>query len=321
MSYGNDGTISINFQNSYGTPVTTSNHFIPFIEESVTPEIEDLVSANMSGIFDEGPSYRGKETIGGDIVADINMDTMGTFCRAMFGPATVVTSGSLVTHTFKPVVTDWDQYAANQPFTLLKDFAEGGSAHAYSNLVASKLEFSVGNGEFVKATLSCVGGRRTKTAAVAATYSTDSLWTWDAASASIAGVAVSDLKSLNLVIDDKLETQFVLNNTRYPSHIKRTASRSVEVSGVALFNTQSEFQAFENSLTRPLIVTFLSGLQVQSGFNESIKFDIPSFRYSSYPINLSGPSQIEVSFSGKAKFNTGSDTSLTVTLVSTHTAF
>lgn len=320
--YGNNLEVQILFQNSFGsTAAGAGGGYFPLIEESITLDIADLVSANMRGVFDEGPSYNGLQNIGGDLVSDVNIRTTGVFCRMLCGSATAVTSGSLKTYTWKPAQSDFDDYCANPPLYIIKDMKAGATItseafHAY-NMCASKLQFEVANGEFLKSTISLVGGRFFFGTEVAASYSTDSLYTWDQASVSIGGTAITNLKSLSITIDDKVEAVFTMNNNKYPSRMKRNGSRTIDVNGSLIFTNNSEWLEFQNSTERQFIAFFKSGVEVQSGYPESIKFDIPSFRYTAYPVNVSGPNEVEVSFSGKAKYNSGSATAIAITLTTT----
>ena len=53
MPYGQDARIGLGFQNSHGTEVTDIGSFylMPFLSESVTPDVPELLSQNMEGMI------------------------------------------------------------------------------------------------------------------------------------------------------------------------------------------------------------------------------------------------------------------------------
>lgn len=322
MPYGNDGTLAINFQNSYGTSEVASLYFIPLNDEDITLSIEDLVSGEMRGIFDEGGSYAGKREAAGAINVDADMESLGVFLRAVMGPATFVASDSLGNHTFKPRTADFDKYASSDPMTILVDLNDGGSAQQYYDMVATSLEFGISGGELYKLNMSIAGGKHSQIAAVAASYSVNSKMPWDITSYRIAAAGITDLLDINVKIDEKVEAKFVIDGTKTPGYMKRTGPRTIEVSGTMLFNDQVEYQEFLSQSERILELLLNSGNEVQSGYNEFIQIYIPRFRYTAFPVALSGPEQLEASFTGKAKYDAASQGfSMAVTLTNTHAAY
>lgn len=321
MPYGNDGTLAINFQDSYGLPEVASLNFMPLNDENFSPKIEDLVSAEMRGVFDEGGSYPGKTMVDGEMNIDADMNNLGAIARAVLGPATVVVSGSVNTHTFKPRTSDFSTKVLGDPMTILVDFADGGSAQQYYDMVGTTMEFGISAGELTKLKLGAMGGKYTQIAAVAASFSTDSKMPWSQTTFSMSGAAVDDLMDINVKIDEKGEPKYVMDGTVNAGYVKRNGTRSIEVSGTLLFNDQVELAEFIAQSERKLQLTFSSGVEVQSGYNESITVILPAFKYTAYDVSLTGPEQLAASFSGKAKYHSGSATALELTLVNSHPAY
>lgn len=321
MPYGQNGTIAISFQNSYGTSLTDSKYWIPITNEDANLGIEDLVSEERRGIYDEGGSYHGKESIEGSLNIDFNMETLLVCLKAAMGDPTTTTSADLKSHVFQPRTSDYDTaFAANQPFSYIKDLDDAGSAQVYYDMVATGVTIGVANGDFYKLTLPMMGGKYTHEAPSAASYATDSNYTWDATSISLDGAGNSDFEEITFTIDENLETIYVMDGTRTPSHVKRAGVRTVTVAGTLLFNDQTALNDFKSQNQIPLILTAQAGHEVQSGYSEEVKLDCPAFRYTAYPVGLSDAGQIRASFEGKAKYHSGSGTAIEITVVTTHAA-
>ncbi len=319
--YGQEGTLQLQFQNSFGTQLTNSLEPIQIISESIVVEKPPLISQEMKGIFDEGPSYEGLNSIAGDLQIEINNTTLGFLCRAVLGEATVVSSDGLRTHTFKPATTDFDEFSARTPFTVVKDLSDAGSAQVLYDLVGSTLELSVANGELVKATMGVVGGKYLQEAATTPTFTVDSGWTWDVGSFSLGGAAISDLADLTVSVDNALANRHTINGNKTPSHTKRDGFRTVAINGTMIFTNQTEYQKFIAQSEERLSLFLATGTEAQSGYNESLEIIAPAFRYTAFAPTLGGPNLIEVGFEGMAKYHTGSGTALQITLVNTHLAY
>lgn len=327
--YGQNGTFGIAYQESFGVTsapsaaiLTTSLNPIPIIGETLTLNNEDLMSQALKGRFDESESIQGYIEAPGDISAEVTIDTLGIFLKAMMGDPTQVTSGSLETYTFEPRTSDFDTYTANNPIAAVIALdADNSSAHVFYNLAAQTLEVSVANKELATCKLGVVGGVFTTVAKTAPSYSTDSLYTWDVTSVDIDGAANADIENISITINEALESSSLLDGKKSASKIKRNGYRTVDVAGNMLFTSYAEFNEFEQRTERRVQLTMSPGFEVQSGYPESIHIDIPSFRYTTFEANMSGPNLISAAFTGKAKYNTGSGTAITFTLTTTHGAF
>lgn len=322
MSYGTKTFLGINFQNSYGTLLTNSIYWLPFLSESLTIKKEQLTSEGMRGVFDDGQNYDGMNSIEGELVVESHPISIGVLLKAALGAPTTVTSTGVYTHTFKPRTADFDNYAANIPLNIVKNLGDVGSAHQYYDMVGNKLSFSIANGEFLKTSIGFMGGKYSQVAAPAATLPTgDSLFTWNVASMSIAGAANADIKELSVEIDESLENIHTVNGSKYPSRTKRSGFRTVSISGTILFDTQSEYQEFLSQTERSFVMTMKTANQVQSGYYEEFTIKAPLMRYTDFPLNAGGPGKIEVGFTSKGSYSTTSATALEFVLVNTKAAY
>lgn len=321
MSYGMKTNVGISFQNSYGTALANSIYWIPFLSEGFAVAKEPLIAENMTGVFDEGAHYEGLNSNEGALEVEAHPIALGVLFKAMFGAPTTVTSGSYYTHTFKPRTADFDDFAANIPCTITKDLGDSGSAHRYSDMVASKLSMSVANGELLKASIEFMGGKYTQVAAPAASYPTGKSLTWDVASVSLAGTANVDISEFNMELDEALENKYTLNNTKTPSRTKRSGRRTLSVGGTLIFDNQTEYQQFLSQSERNLTVHMKGLANVQSGYDEGLTLIVPLFRYVEFKPVAGGAEKLEVGFSGKGVYSTTSATALHITLANTQAAY
>lgn len=318
--YGMDTKIGIGFQNSYGTVLTSSMHWLEPIGESVDLKKAQLVRKGMRGIYDEGAYQEGANVVDGDITIEAKAIPLGVLLAATNG-VTAVTSSSVITHTFKPRTTDWDGYSAERPFTYHKGMGDSGSAHLYYDLNGGSLELNVSNGELLTAKMSVVGGSFSQIAALTPSYPTGDALAWSVSSISIAGTARDNIRSLTILQNNVLEAKHVLKTTKYPSRVKRNERRSISISGTLLFDNQTDMQTFISQTEQRLLVSMVTGVQVQSGYYESFTVDVPSMRFTEMPQTVGGPGEIEVSFKAMGVYNVGSATAITYTLVNTKAGY
>lgn len=321
MGYGNNGTLAINFQNSFGTSNVSSPYFLPLNGEGVAFKKDPLMSGEMRGRFEEGATYEGPNSIEGDIDIDLDIVNIGVMCKAVMGDPTTVTSDSLYTHTFKPRTSDFDANIAGNPLSLEKYLDDGGSAQLYYDCVGSMLELAIANGEFLTAKMGIMGGKFSRSANTTASFPSDSKYTWDITSLSLGGAANSDILSMTITLDESLENKHTLNGSKYPAYTKRAGFRTVRASGNMLFNDQTEYDKFLAQTEQAMILHFETGTAVQSGYNESVKIELPAFRYETFEPLLTAAGQIEVGFNAHGKYLTTSATALAITLTTTQAAW
>ena len=328
MPYGQDAKLGIAFQNSHGTAVTAISYFysIPFLSENVTPDVPELLSMNMEGRFDEGEAYGGARNVAGTISAESQPITVGVMLKAVLGNPTTtsnsVAAGVVYTHTFKPRTADFSVKATGNPMTVHKNLADGGQVPVYQDVIGTRLEVNIANGEFLKTSLSVTGGAvGTKVSSAALTAATGKKWTWDVTSLELGGAANTDFGEINIIIDEQASPRWVLKNSKDPDRVKRDAKRQIRVNGTVKFEDQTEYDLFLAGSTQELKLTLTGTEEIRSGYYAIFGIDIPAFKYLAYPIEFSDPSELQVRFTGKADYHTGSATSIAITLVNTKAAF
>ena len=317
-TYGQKSNIGICFQNSYGTSNVSSIHWMQFVSEDIALKKEALKSQNMRGIFEEGDAYEGVNTVEGTMEMEAHPISLGVMLTAIFGAP--VTSGTgPYSHVFKPRTTDFDDYAANIPFTLYKFLNDGGSAFLYYDLCGSSIELGIANGEFLKSTLSVTGGNFSQVADVAESYPAGKRWTWDVTSVSFGGTAQTGIMDMTITVDDGLEAFHTVSTDRgkFPSRVKHGGWRTIEVSGTMKFDNQDEMQEFLAWNERALDVYFTGPTDLGGGIFETVHIKIPAMQYTDYPPAAGGPGLMEVGFTANGNYHTGSATAFEITLVNT----
>lgn len=321
MSYGMTTHIGFSFQNSFGTANVNSIFWMPYLSEEFGVTKEPIVSENMRGVFDEGATYEGINAVPGKLECEAHPIALGVLLKAVLGAPTLVTSGVVNAHTFKPATADFDIYAAQNPVTVSKQLGDAGSAHRFYDMVGSKLALSIANGELLKASIEMMGGKYTQVAAPATSYPTGSAWTWDVASVSLGGAANGDIAEINIELDNALEAKYTLNATKTPSRVKRGGFRTLAVSGTIIFDDQSEYQQFLAQSERNLTVNLRGVAQIQSGYYDNLQIIVPLARYIEFKPVAGGPGKVEVGFSGKGVYSVTSATALQITLTNTQTGY
>ncbi len=328
MAYGQDAKIGLAFQNSHGDAVTDIGSFylMPFLSESITPDVPELLSQNMEGRFDEGEAFSGARNVGGTLSNESQPVTIGVLLKAMFGdPVTLsnsVAAGEFWEHTFKPRTADFDTNVINIPMTMHKNLADGGQVPVYQDLVATRLELGVSNGEFLLASINFTGGVvGTKQTSDTIAAAVGKKWTWDVTSIQLGGSANTEFSDLTVIVDEQASARWTLQTQKDPARVKRDGRRQVRVNGTIRFVDQTEYDLFLASTTQALRLTMTGTTEIRSGFFDVLDIIVPAFKYLTYPVEFPDPAELQVSFEGKADYHVGSATSIQFTLTNTQDNF
>jgi len=86
MAQGIRGHIGIKKETTWGEKVVGANDFfLPFSSETLTANIEELLSAAQRGILDEPKSYQGEKSFAGDVVVEVHPTSIGHILRSALG--------------------------------------------------------------------------------------------------------------------------------------------------------------------------------------------------------------------------------------------
>lgn len=320
MPYGTKSRLGLSFQNSYGTSLQDSVFWLPKVNEDINLQIPALIEQNMRGILDEGAHHEGPKMVSGSINMEAAPIPLGVLLKAVLGEPTTVQSDALYTHTFEPATDDFDKFSAGLPITIEK-YLDVGSSNLFSDMNGSKIMLKWAQGAFMEATAEFVGGTFAQQEASAVSYPPIPLWTWDVTSVAIGAVAKAEVMDLTVELDNVLEAQHTLSGSKFPSRIKRTGFRILNISGTLKFDDALEYQAFLDQSERELIVHAEGTVEVQSGYNNSLTAKLPLFRHTEFPPNAGGPGEIEVGFSSKGVYSITSATAAQFILANGQSAY
>lgn len=319
MAYGQSGHLAINFQNSFGTSLTTSRHFIPLISETVGETINQLTEENLYRRFAESPTHEGAHAVEGEVRTEAHPIVLGTFLKAVMGQSTTTAQGSAFLHEFIPVGSDWDGRAAVPPMSI-EIHRDAGSAFLYYDVLGNQLSMEIAQGQLLSATLGILGGNFTRKAAAASAYKFGKPWTWDVVSASYDSAAIVDLRRVALTFENQLAPQYTLTSGKSPYRIKRDGPQTLNVEGTVVFQDHALFQEFLDQSEKRLTLAF-GGETIAQSYSALLTVDIPNFRFTEFSPQIAGPGQMEVGFSGKGIFDSVSGYAVRFTLTNTQPAY
>jgi len=329
MPYGAQLKFGIARQTATGSGAAVtgagSYHHIPLLREDIGLEREEIVSQNLTGRFEQGASYDGISRVAGTIEFEPEPASLGAILDATVAHPTCIASGSLKTFVFLPRTADYNSNFCNDPYTIYKQFTDSNSAECAFDCQFSQVEFSIAQGQLLRARASVSGGRRLATGvgSLALPLDTSDLslnWVWDAASVSYNGAGVSNLSEINVAINESIAPLYALDGTLMPAKYTRTGFREVTVNGTLYFNDRTIFNDFITGTKRRLIVTMQnrrSGAEIQSGYYPTFTIDIPQLKVSQMKPSVGGPGEVSVQFTGRGLLDPTSNYSVQMTLIST----
>jgi len=320
MAYGQDGHFGIGFQDSMGTSLTDSMDYFGFVSETLTQNIEELMSESLSSRYEEPDDYGGMREIGGDIVGEVQPLSFGKFLKGWCGQESVSFQESCYSHLFVPRLTDWQEENAALPPMTVEVYRDTGSAYLYYDAMIDTLNIEIAQGALIKFTAGFKGSQFSWAEKTTPAYDPGSYFAWDIASISLAGVAMTEFSSLSLNFSNSLAGKAYIDGNKYASRILRDGFRTGEISGTLLLSGDDEARNFKNRTKQRLLISITDPTTVMNHHNQLI-IDIPKMVYTEFPANISGPGLVEVSFSAKAKYDSDSSYAMQFTLTNTVEAY
>lgn len=322
IAYGMKGHIGISLQSSFGTANIASFDYFPLISETLALNVPSLPDESMKGgHIDEVPAHEGFHELAGDVVVPVHPILIGKFLKAWTGVASydATLTASHYTHTFWPDPGDFDELVAVPPMTL-EVYRAAGSAHQYHDMLLNTLTLEIAHGAMIKATAGFIGGNYAKVAKTGPTYLIGSEWSWDQSCIQIGGNAIDELSTITIMMNNNLAVRGMLDGNKTASRILREGKRRIEVSGTMLFINDTEFDICTSKTAQAFIVN-VEGQACSSGYNTSLRIDLPQVVYDAFPVNLGGPGIVEAAFTGHAEYKTTSLGASLFTLVNTQAAY
>ncbi|MFH2075958.1 MAG: phage tail tube protein [Pseudomonadota bacterium] len=320
MAYGRGGHLGIGFQTSMYASSVLSMDWFPFVSESLTETIEELLSESITTRYEEPDDYEGMHSIAGDIVFEVHPRLVGKLAKAWAGQESVSYQASCYVHTMVPKTSDWEAgVAALQPLTI-EIYRDTGSAYLYYDCMINALNFELAQGAFYKVTAGIIGAEFAWAAKSTPSYPAGSFFTWNTASLSLAGAAITNANALSLNFNNGLAGRAFIDGTKYNRRILRENWRTCEISGTMLLEGDLQNRAYKARTKQRLVVTATDPTTIMLAHNQ-FEIDIPKMVYTAFPANLAGPGLVEVSFTGKAKYDSTSAYGMQFIAVNTQAAY
>jgi hypothetical protein len=317
MAYGQDGHIGVSFQESFGTAYATASvDYMPFISESLTENIEDLISESLSSRIEEPDPYEGMHGVEGDIALEVHPHNIGKFLKAWAGQESVSYTVSMYSHNFVPVDDDWDEEISALPPMTVEVYRDTGSAYQYFDMLCNQLVFEISQGAIYKCTASMIGAQFDWMSKTAPSYEVGSYFTWDTVSLQLGGSAIADVSELTITLNNNLEGKAYLDGNKYFGRVLRNDYRTIEVAGTMLLVGDAEARKYRDRTLQRLLITATDPSTVMLDHNR-FELDIPAMRYTEFPANIGGPNLVEISFSGKGGYDATSSYAVQFTLTNT----
>lgn len=306
MSIGSRGHIGIKKELVWGQKAAGNNDFfLPFVNETLSANIEEVLSAAQRGIVDEPKSYQGERAFGGDVVVEAYPASLGHLLRSAINePATATPAGAINTkeHVFTPRQDDFHVDCPVNPYTL-EVYRDQGDAFQYLGAIINTLALNFSTTDkILKASCGIISKNLGDIPKTALSVETTNPFTWEQAVISIGGAPNNDIDTFGINYDNKCVGKYTLNNTAILRKIYRDSFRDIPVNFTIDFVDRVEYNKFIQGTEQAVQVKFI-GAECETGYNYTLQIDIPKFRYLTFPINMAGPGPIAVSCTGKAKYS------------------
>lgn len=321
MAFGTESHLRLARQDSGGTAAatTTSFHSIPIVSESLVTAIPDLISDTIRARYEEGPSILGILGVQGDVVLRPNPDQMAVFLYAFTGVISSTQLNSCYNHVFVPRQTRFDENLFNVPWTIEK-YAGVDEAHFYHDAQCARMTIEIAAAQYLRASANFMARTTSTAARTTPTFPSGVEWSWNQASISLASAAFVEWENVTLTMDNNPQFVAMLDGTKLYRRILRNGYRTFRITGTADLPNNDEYDRFRAGSEAALDIT-LKGLSISSGNIETLRVQIPSFRYTNYPIGISGQNRITVGFEGRAVYNPGSGYAAIFTVTNTRIAY
>lgn len=329
MSYGAQLKFGIGRQAAVGSgnAVTAPGSFthIPLVSEDVGFSKEEVISANLTGRFEQGAVYDGLSNISGTIQFEPEPWSLGAILSAAINRVTAVASGAaLKTFTFFPRTVDYSSLFVNEPISIYKQFSDANSAEHYFDCQIGQVDLTFSQGQLFSARAQVVGGARVLNGIGSLdltlhTADAQRNWLWDVVSVSYNGAGVGQMSEVTVSLNENIEPLYTLNGTLAPYKYARSGFREVTVSGTMYFTDRAMLNDFVSGTQRRLIITAKNTrTEIQSGYNPFLEIDVPQLKVTEFKPGASGPGEQAVTFTARGVTDAASNYALKVTLMNTY---
>jgi len=333
MGVGLLGFIGVGVESSGGTSSTsgqsTMAEFTPFITETLAVTKDTIDDESIRALWDNQRVFNGQQRVGGTVTMKVIPSAIGHFFHSWFDTSTTITGSS-------QLVTSNANWAAHRFVAAQGQFQSGSgsdvptksflvyrgpaqyqqaapsSAFFYYNCAANVMELTAEAGQLVRASFDFVGRDYARIAMATPTFPTPQGFLWSSVSLAIAGAGTPIYQSLTIRGDNKLEGIAKLDGRLRPDLTKRNGFREIQVNGRLTYQNDTDYDRFVQGSEQTLQLYFST-----EGGSFELLIDTPRFRYSTFPLGIGGPGFLSVDFTGRAVYDHGSGSAMTITLVNT----
>jgi hypothetical protein len=320
MPYGSLSHIGLGKETTWGTPVA-ANDYLRFASEGINEEIEQVISENQSGVFDEGASFEGLHNITGDVSFDVYPNVVGHLLRAAFGnPVTSTPSTGVYQHVFTPSQTNFSNVCAlpSYTFEVHRDFEK---AFQYSGALINELTFSFGtDSKIMQGTAAIIAKSLSLIAKTTPNFEATNPFLWNQAKITVDGVEHQDISTVEFGVSNSLEGRATLNQKKEVSRVLRNGARTFPVNFSLELMDLTEFNKFRAQNEIPIKIELTGGI-VSGTSKYSLVIDIPKFRFNAFPINVGGAGAVTAQVDGSAKYDPANLYGMKITLTNSKTSY
>ncbi len=329
MSYGAQAKVGFARQASTNSWVTqaTSYHGFGFVSEDMGLEVDEVISQNLTGLFEEGAVYQGINRINGTIEFELTPRNLGMALAMVVNHSPVeATSGSVKTRTFLPNTQDFSATLVKAPISIYKQFSDANSAELFYDCQLGQLELTLAQGALTRGRATVNGGTRLPTGIGSAdvrpvTSDVGRLFPWNVASISYGGAAVQNFSELTVSLNENIDALYTMNGTLAPFKYTRTSFREVTVNGTFFLTDRTFLNNFvTDTQARLLIYMINTRTAIQSGYFDSLLVDVPQAKVTAFKPGASGPGEVSVSVSMRGVADPNSNYAIQFTQQSTYAA-
>lgn len=312
-SAGTLGYFGLGKESTWGTPVAASD-YAEIMSETLQTTIDRFATRNVFAGLYEPDDYAGaRRNQGGVVMAGFPL-MLGHFLKAAMQNHSIsaVLSGFLWRNIFTIPKSEFADGVPRQPYTL-EVFRDVTSANIYSGAIMSRLALGLAPNQDLRLTAEWIAKSRTLSAKATPTFpsSPSDPFTWETASVSVGGSAMTRIEAFNMTMDNALEGILAMNASNEIARIRATNPMMIRISGTLDFNDLQEQQDFINQTERQMI------FNITRGQSFSCLIDIPRMVYTAHNANISGRSRLTATFEGMARYNVSSQTTAMIVLTTT----
>lgn len=327
MPIGSLSHIGLSKETTFGTAAAATD-YVRFASETIAETIEQVKSDMNMAIVDEAPYQEGLHTVQGDVKFDVYPNIIGHFLRSALGaPVTTQpnsgTAPTVYQHVFTPIQTNFATSNCLPSYTLEVNRDLGASnAFQYVGAIVDQLTMDFGVGtKNMTATATVIAkalqGLITKTTP---TFDVQDPFVWSQASIQLNSASNTNIAEFEVGVKNSLDARPVMDGTKTVNRVLRSAKREFPVKFTVELQDTTEYQLWKNQSEVPLTIT-LTGANIASTYNYSIKFEFPKFHFNAFPINVSGAGVITAAMDGWGEYDPTSTYGMRVTLINTKSSY